>query len=197
VATGWVILLVVMTLVFPFAGARGSFFHAGAAFQPFWWALAPLGLNRLVEALYHRNILTATHAGSVFQGLLVVISLLLSAVIVQVRILQPGWQPEADLYVEVEKILVEQGATPEQIAIVRNPAGYYLVSRRPTIAMPPGGPETVLALADHYDASYFVLEPGGILEEYRALYEQDNTYPGLQYIGEVEAARIYAIQAAE
>jgi hypothetical protein len=197
VATGWLTLLVVMILIFPLAGARGSFFHAGAAFQPFWWALAPVGLSRLVDSLYERRILTAKHAGMVFQCFLVLISLLLSIVIVQVRILGPGWQPEEELYVKVEQILVEQGATPEEIAIVRNPAGYYIVSGRPTIVMPPGGPDTILALAKHYGASYFILEPGGILEEYQQLYEQYEGYPGLKYAGEVDGARIYAIHTAK
>jgi hypothetical protein len=196
-ATGWVILLAVMTLVFPLAGARGGFFHAGAAFQTFWWALAPIGLNRLVEVLCRRNILTAKHAGTVFQGLLVVITILLSGVILQVRVLQPGWQPEEELYIKVEQFLVERGATPDAIAIVRNPAGYYIVSGRPTIVMPPGGPDTILALAKRYHASYFILEPGGVLEEYKGLYEQFDVNPGLKYLGEVKDARIYALHPTE
>jgi hypothetical protein len=63
--------------------------------------------------------------------------------------------------------------------------------------MPPGGPDTILALARRYDASYFVLEPGGVLEEYQQLYEQYDVHPGLEYIGEVEGARIYAVHTAE
>jgi hypothetical protein len=196
-ATGWVLLLLVMTLVFPFAGARGSFYHAGAAFQSFWWVLAPIGLDNLVGTLYRRRILTATHAGTVFQGFLVVISILLSVVIVQVRILQPGWQPEEELYVKVEQALVAQGASPGEIAIVRNPAGYYIVSGRSTLAMPPGGPAVILALAKRYDASYFVLEPGGVLEDYQQLYEQYDVTPALEYRGEVDGARIYAIHIAK
>jgi hypothetical protein len=137
------------------------------------------------------------HAGKVFQGLLVVISILLSAVIIQVRILQPGWQPEEELYVKVEQFLAEQGANPDEIAIVRNPAGYYLVSGRPTIVMPPGGPDTILALAARYEAAYFVLEPAGVLREYQQLYEQPNAYPGLKYLGDVEGARIYAVYTTE
>ena len=195
--TGWLILIVVMTLVFPLAGARGGFFHAGAAFQTFWWVLAPLGLSRLVDALHRRKVLTAEHAGTVFQGMLVAICVLLSGVILQVRILQLGWQQEEELYIKVEQLLVDNGAYPEEIAIVRNPAGYYIVSGRSTIAMPPGGPDTILAVAKRYGASYFVLEPGGILEEYQELYEQPETNVELEYLGEVEYARIYAIQPAE
>jgi len=197
VATGWVILLVVMTFVFPLAGARGGFFHAGAAFQPFWWALAPVGLSRFVDMLYSRRILTAKHAGTVFQGFLVLISIFLSIVIIQVRILQPGWQPEEELYVNVEQFLVKNSASPDELAIVRNPAGYYIVSGRSTIVMPPGGPDTILVLAKRYGASYFVLEPGGVLEEYQQLYEQYDVNPGLEYLGEVDDARIYAIHTTE
>ena len=38
----------VMTVIFPFAGSRGSFFHAGAAFQPYWWIAAPIGLDAVL-----------------------------------------------------------------------------------------------------------------------------------------------------
>ena len=196
-ATGWLILLSVMTLLFPLTGARGGFYHAGAAFQPFWWALAPLGLYQAVEALNRRNLFTAEHAGKVFQGMLVLVCVLLSGMIVQLRILQPGWQPEEELYVKVEQFLVDHGASPEEIAIVRNPAGYYIVSRRPTIVIPPGGPETILVLAVHYGASYFVLEPGGVLEEYQEIYENINMKPGLEYLGEVDDARIYALHPTD
>ena len=195
--TGWLILLLVMTLVFPLTGARGGFFHAGAAFQTFWWALAPLGLSQLVDFLNRRNILTAEHAGTVFQGMLVLVCVLLSGVIVQVRILQPGWEPEEELYVQVEQLLVEKGAQPDEIAIVRNPAGYYIVSGRSTIPMPPGGPEVILAVAERYRASYFILEPGGVLEEYQGLYQQPESYVELNYLGEVADARVFAIQPAE
>jgi len=194
---GWLILLTVMTVFFPFAGARGGFFHAGAAFQSFWWSLAPLGLKHLTDALYQRNILKAKHAGTVFQGMLVAICILLSGVVLQLRVLQSGWQPGEELYIEIEQFLVQNGATSDEVAVVRNPVGYYLVSGRPTIVMPPGGPDTILALAARYDASYFVLEPGGVLEEYETLYNNYDTYPDLEYLGEVNDARIYKLHPAQ
>jgi len=194
--TGWLILFVVMTLIFPFAGARGGFFHAGTAFQSFWWAVAPLGLERIVAGIRRRNLLDERAYG-IFRGALVLMCLGLTGLIIWIRILQPGWQSEEELYVEVERFLIEQGARPEEIAIVRNPPGYYIVSGRSTIVMPPGGPETILALAERYGASYFVLEPGGILEEYREIYERYEENPGLEYLGEVGDARIYALHPAE
>jgi hypothetical protein len=194
--TGWLLLFGVMTVIFPLAGARGGFFHAGTAFQPFWWAVAPLGLERIVAGIRSRNLLDERAYG-IFRGALVIICVGLTGLIIQIRILQTGWQTEEKLYVEVEQFLVENGAQSDEIAIVRNPPGYYIVSGRSTIVMPPGGPETILALAERYGASYFVLEPGGVLEEYREIYEHYESNPGLEYLGEVDDARIYAIHPAE
>jgi hypothetical protein len=193
---GWTILILVMTLLFPFAGARGGFFHAGAAFQPFWWAVAPLGLERLIELLRKRELLNDL-AYSVFRVALVGICLVLTGIIIWLRIIKPGWQPEEDLYMQVEQFLNEQGASQQEIAIVRNPPGYFLISGRSTIVMPPGGPDAVLALADHYGATYFVLEPEGVLENFQDLYDQFHEYPGFEYLGEVAGARIFAIQVDE
>ena len=195
-STGWLILFVVMTAIFPFAGARGGFFHAGTAFQPFWWAIAPLGLERIVAGIRSRNFLDERAYG-IFRAALVVICVGLTGMIIWIRILQTGWQTEEELYVGVEQFLIESGAQPNEIAIVRNPPGYYIVSRRSTIVMPPGGPETILALAERYGASYFVLEPGGVLEEYREIYERYDENPGLEYLGEVDDACIYALHPAE
>ena len=189
---GWSVLFFVMTVVFPFAGARGGFFHAGTAFQPLWWAVAPLGLERTVRFVRDHNMLNDLAYG-VFRGALVGICVLLTGLIIWLRILQPGWQPEEELYVQVEQFLLERGASPGEIAIVRNPPGYYLISGRSTIVMPPGGPEAILALAARYEAVYFVLEPEGVLEQFQGLYEDYRDYPGFEYLGEVAGARIFAI----
>jgi hypothetical protein len=193
--TGWSVLLFVMTLVFPFAGARGGFFHAGAAFQPYWWAIAPLGLERTVQFVRDRKLLNDLAYG-IFRSALVGICLLLTGLIIWLRIIQPGWQPEEELYAQVEQFLISQGATLDELAIVRNPPGYYLVSGRSTIVMPPGGPEAILALSDRYGAVYFVLEPGGVLEQFQDLYDRYRQYPGFEYLGEVDGARIFAIHPA-
>jgi hypothetical protein len=46
-AFAWFVILAAMTIAFPFAGARGGFFHSGASFQILLWALAPIGLDRV------------------------------------------------------------------------------------------------------------------------------------------------------
>ena len=48
--TAYLICLVaVMSLVFPFAGSYGGFFHSGAAMMPVLWVLAMVGLSTTIE----------------------------------------------------------------------------------------------------------------------------------------------------
>ena len=194
--TGWGILFIVMTLVFPFAGARGGFFHAGAAFQPVWWSVAPLGLEKITDWIRRRDLLD-DRAYIVFRGALIGICILLTGTIIWLRIIKTGWQTESEPYLAIEQILLEQDAQPQELIIVRNPVSYYLQTGRSAIVIPPGGVETLLALAKHYDASYFALEPGGLLNEYQALYENLETHTGIDFIGEIEGAKVYELDPTQ
>ncbi|HEX7975434.1 MAG TPA: hypothetical protein VF498_13585, partial [Anaerolineales bacterium] len=44
----WLITFLALTLAFPYQGARGGFFHSGAAVQPLIWALVPVGLEAFI-----------------------------------------------------------------------------------------------------------------------------------------------------
>jgi hypothetical protein len=45
----WFAIFLVMTILFPFQGARGGFFHSGATLQPLFWALVPAGLMAFIN----------------------------------------------------------------------------------------------------------------------------------------------------
>lgn len=189
----WLLLLAAMTLVFPFAGARGGFFHAGAALQPYWWALAPLGLEAVVEKARRRGWFTPA-AQRVFRLSLVALALALTIVILLVRVVQPGWEQEDGAYARVEQFLLETGAGRGVVVIVRNPPGYAVVAGRPAIVIPSGDPQTVLAVAQRYGAGYLVLEAEGVLPPLKALYENPQGWASFDFLGEVDGARIYAIE---
>ena len=190
-ALAWILLLAAMTLVFPFAGQRGAFFHAGAALQPIWWGLAPVGLDSMI-AFARRKGLFDDRAFVIFRASLVGIAVLMTAVIFAIRVL-PGWEREDGHYAGVEILLVQQGAPREAVIIVRNPPGYNVVTGRPSIALPAGGIPAILAVAARYDARYLVLEPEGTSTELRALYDQPDSNPLFRYLGESDGNRLYEI----
>jgi hypothetical protein len=188
---GWLALLLVMTLVFPFAGYRGGFFHAGAALQSFWWALAPLGLEAAVVSARRRNMFTP-EAFTVFRIALVGIAVLMTGLIVAIRVL-PGWGEGEQNYPRIEGFLKASGIAPGTVVMVRNPPGYFIMTGRPAIVVPYGDAVSIRAAAARYGAQYLIVETAGAAGPIKSVYE-DTTGEFFDYLGDVDGTRIFRIR---
>lgn len=188
----WVLLFVVMTILFPFAGVRGSFFHAGAALQPLFWVLSPLGLDAVVAWARSRGRFTS-QAFVVFRIALIQIVIMLSAWVVWARVIQPGWEEGELAYPAVEQFLVAHGAAPTEPVIVLSSPAYYMLTGRPAYAQPYGDVNTLLAVAERYDIHYFAFEAQGRLKLLRDVYDHPQAYDQLEFLGEVNGTRIFKI----
>ena len=194
--TGWLIVSAVMTILFPFAGSRGSFFHAGAAFQPYWWVAAPIGLETVLAWARRRGHFTDQHAPVFLQGILVLLAIFMTAYLVNFRVISSGWAKDDLIYPSVQEMLREQGIRPQDVVIVRNPPGYFIASGHASIALPFGDESTILAVAEKFNARYLVLEKGGTFESIQDLYAEPGNNPSFVYLGEVNEAKLYLIEPA-
>lgn len=194
--TGWLILFFAMTIVFPFAGSRGSFFHAGAAFQPMWWVAAPIGVDAVLHWLRRRGKFMDRHALPVFLTALVLLAVTMTIYLVNFRVVANGWAQDDAIYPSVEKMLQEKGIRPNDVVIVRNPPGYFIASNRPAVALPFGDESTILAVAEKFNGKYLVLEQGGTFDAIQDLYDEPDENPGFTFLGEVDGARLYRIESA-
>lgn len=194
--TGWLILFAVMTIIFPFAGSRGSFFHAGAAFQPYWWVVAPIGLDAVIAWARKRGQFTDEKAPVFFQGILVLLAVFMTAYLVNIRVIASGWAKDDVIYPQVESKLVDNGMGSGDVVIVRNPPGYFLASGRSSVSLPFGDESTILAVAKKFGAHYLILEKDGTFDSIQDLYDQPENNPSFKYLGEVDGARLYRIEIA-
>ncbi|MCI0520879.1 MAG: glycosyltransferase family 39 protein [Chloroflexi bacterium] len=197
-AAAWTLALMLMTLVFPFAGWRGGFFHAGAAIQPLIWAATPLGLERFIAWGERARGWNGVQARRVFSAGLVALALMLSVLTVRSRVTggslsQPAWNRGGEFAIQQEEALRGYGAQEGEIVLVNNAPGYYAANRRPAISIPDGGIETSLAVAARYGGRYLVLEVNHArgLDE---LYLKPRDLPGLRYLGSRGGARIFRIE---
>jgi hypothetical protein len=189
----WLILFFVMTFIFPLAGSRGAFFHAGAAFQPMWWILAPLGLEGILAYLRKRNW-GDDQAQAVFRIGLVMITAILTLFVVNLRLFDLGWSEGEENYPSIENFLREKGMGEMDIVIVRNPPGYYLGTGRSALPIPYGNEETVLQVARQFGADYFVLEKEAVLDPMKDLFENPSSNPDFIFLGELNEAKLYRIE---
>jgi hypothetical protein len=159
----WLMLIMVMTFVFPFAGARGGFFHSASALQPFFWAVVPQGLENFLKwGSSHRGWNYDT-SKSIFSVSIVLFAVALSIIIFDQRVIgnDPNgflWNQQSNHYKEIENALIEAGASQDDIVLVKNPPGYYVANRRFAVVIPDGDIETLQAVASLYGARFLVLE---------------------------------------
>jgi hypothetical protein len=193
----WLTTLFVMSLIFPFAGERGGFFHSGAAIQPLFWAVVPAGLDGFVSlGVRWRNWSRASALR--FLGLgLVILSIFLTGVLFYQRDLgnNPGkiaWSSSWDQYSAVEKALIQFGASPESIVLVNNPPGYFVATGRSALVIPNGNEQTQLDVANRYGASYLILEKDHV-KGLNDLYLHPGDRPGLKYINSVGQIYLFKI----
>jgi hypothetical protein len=194
----YALIFSVMTLVFPYAGARGGLLHSGAVLQPLFWILAAAGLEVfLTWGVAHRNWVLR-QAGMIFAGGLVALAILVSGVVFYKRMFNPQppqqpWDASARLYSQVNDSLLQMGADGGEMVMVNNPPAYYLASGRPSISIPFGDLNDVLSVARRYHARFLALE-------FNQLTGSDNLYadpgdrPGLHYLRSVNSVQIYEFE---
>ncbi len=194
---GWVMIGTAMTILFPYAGIRGGFLHSGAALQPLFWAAAPAGLDGFVNLGVRFRGWQTRRARSFFFGSLVLLALSLSAVLVYWRVIgqdlsRPGWGSAEEKYTLLGVELAHLGASPEDVAMVNNPPGFFIATNRSAIVIPDGDLQTLLAAARRYQARYLLLEIDQV-QGSSSLYNQPGNVPGLRYLTSYEQTRIYQI----
>jgi hypothetical protein len=197
---GWLLTLLAMTAVFPFQGARGGFFHSGAAFQLLFCALAPAGLDAFVDWGVRVRSWQAGQARAVFGAGLVGLAVLLAALVFYGRVIgkdspKPSWAQSEAVYARLEGALQEMNASPDEPVAVNNPPGYFAATGRPAIAIPNGDVRTLVKASRRYGARFVLLEynhPQGLND----LYTHPGDRPGLVYLRTLEDTHIFEVVEA-
>jgi hypothetical protein len=139
----------------------------------------------------------ARTAGRVFSTALVVLSLLLSIVLFVQNVYgadpqQMAWRAGYDQYKTIDAALPGLGVRQDDVLMVNNPPGLYSASRRPSIVVPDGTEETVLAVAERYGAKYLLLDqnyPSGL----KQLFMQPGNRPGLTFLTSINGTHVFRI----
>jgi hypothetical protein len=158
------LLLVAMSVVFPFVGPRGALFHSGTAAMPILWALTPVGIKRAVEWLGSRRGWDIAEASRVFGASAVAMAALVTiGLFVSRQILSgAGWNSSAAAYQRVAASLPDSEDT---VVAVNNPPGFFIQCQCAAVSIPNGGPSTLRQIVERYDVRWVVLEanhPAGL-----------------------------------
>lgn len=182
----WILILAVMTLVFPFAGARGGFFHSGAALQPLIWALSAAGMEPFIQWGVRKRRWRERTSWLVFPAELIALAIFFTAVVYHSLVIgpdaaQPAWGQTESVYRLADASLSEEGMGPVDLVMVNNPPGYFVATGRSSVVIPDGDETTLLSVASRYRPAYLILEqnhPAGLDD----LYQHPRDLSGLKYL---------------
>lgn len=188
----WLLTFLIMTIIFPFAGLNGGFFHSGAALQVLLWALAPLGIEVVIQKYAQwRRIANPNNLRRFFIALLGGCCVLLSIFLYSNRV--AAWNESTGTYSAIERLLVQNGAQAGEPVLVNDPPGYWLASSgRPAIVVPYGDPSMLIAAASQYGAKYLVLgdhDPWQLLDIYLNRFSEDQ----IMYLGAEGSTHVYRL----
>jgi hypothetical protein len=152
-------LLAAMTLVFTFPGARGGYFHSGAALLPFLMPAAAAGLDAAVRGaarlLPHWQ---PERSQPVFAALLVLCVLALTSFIFWKRVFSgPSWAGNEQVYAQAGGWLKAQGQGGAVVA-ANDPPGWYYWTGQPAIVIPNGDSAVLQQAMTELGARWVVLD---------------------------------------
>ena len=163
-------LFALMTFAFSLPGARGGYFHSGAALLPVLTAVTLVGLDATVDAASRRLPHWQPHRSKpVFSMLLVLSTVVLTFTVYWLRVVgpdpqQPAWSRQDAAYAEAGAWLADIGAA-DGLAVTNNPPGWYYWTGQTTIVIPNAETPGLLRAMDDYDARWLLLDqnyPAGL-----------------------------------
>ena len=166
------VLFLFMTLVFPFAGARGGFFHSSAALMPLLWSLAAVGIEQAAIRIAPNRSWELART----RVLLMTVTFLLAgalsawALAGKAGAFGPASSFDRNLLTYRQAGQHLGGAGDSMVVAVNDPPGFFLGTGIAAVAVPNGSEETLRQVADRYHVRWIVLEadhPAGLDELYR------------------------------
>lgn len=178
-------LLIIMSFIFPFAGSRGGYFHSSIAVMPILWALAPLGLEKVLElGVQYRNWNKQQSRdfftiGTIALACLITLGLFWSRVIGK-DFHKPTWSASTRVYNEVAQWL-ERSGVEQTIVAVNNPPGFYSASDFGAVVIPDENEEVLRQVLEVFDVSWLLLDSNRP-EDLQTLYENPHQVEWLELI---------------
>ncbi len=162
-AAGYLFLLIItMSFIFPFAGARGGYFHSSSAVMPVLWTLAPVGLFEAIRFGANKRGWDLKGASRVFGSAAVVIAMLTTAGLYYLRVIGPetaenNWGSSHVIYESVGRWFSDSGREDHRVA-VNNPPGLFVASGMESVVIPNGGVDELREVLVRYRVDWVILD---------------------------------------
>jgi hypothetical protein len=162
------ILHTLMTVIFPFAGARGGLFHSAAALFPLWMAYAAHGFAIAIDWAAKKRRWRRGEAYAVFRAAVLLWAALFAYSVYAPRVASWGANPYG------------QFAFAGRPALVGDPAAYHYFTGGKAAPLPNAPPEMLPQIMARFGLEIIVVDADGTPGPLRSLWEEKALPPFLE-----------------
>jgi hypothetical protein len=189
--------LLVMSIVFPYAGYRGGFFHSNSAVQIIYWALVPVGLNVFIDLGVKYRKWVKERAWKMF-GVMVIVAITALSVFNFIQKITDdsangiAWNDTIKSFIKIDEKIMSLTSDEDSVIMVNDPPGYFLATNRRAIVNPSQRIAELLLAADMFNARFTVLDANNEKLNADLLADQQNQRR-LKLISNQDGVKIYEI----
>ena len=158
-----ILIFIIMTFIFPLAGARGGFLHSSSASQIIIWILLADGFMGFVEWGITRRNWTLQRSIKMFLPTYLSILLVFTIFVFYRDVIGTDfaykkWDNDYRRYNEIETIINSNSSGKDDILMINNPLGYYYSTERWSLVLPNSDYKNFQEAIEIYDVHYLVLD---------------------------------------
>ena len=196
----WMLTLLVMTFVFPYAGPRGGYLHSGAGVQVLIWVMFAVGLEQIAAWGQKVRKLPAQKTFLVFGTAALAVNIgiglwFFSQRVIGPDVTQPVWNHSIQTYQQVGDYLRKIGHIVDDVVMANDPPSFFVATGFKAVVIPDGDLSASLQAAQKFGAKFLVLDrnQANLLD----LYENPGLSDYLHHLATVAGAHIFRIMSDE
>jgi hypothetical protein len=192
------VMFLTMSLIFPFAGQRGGFFHSMSAVQCFFWGIAPIGFEFLINKLAALKKWKAERSLRLYGATILGVLIILSVIVVEGKIygnvmqINSAWDSRYNQFIQVDAFLQQNGVVQDQLVMVNDSPGYYTMTGRNSIQMTSGTLTEAVTSMKQFGVKYLLID-NDHTSEFDQLYTSSGDLAPFKYLGKVNDFVIYQL----
>jgi hypothetical protein len=195
-----VVILLIMSFVFPYSGMRGGFLHSSAALQPVLWGLAAAGAADVIQWVGDRRKWNIQRSEKMFLPGIMFVCGLITVLVFQMVVIGsnpqlPAWEDSSRSAEYAKDILVANNLPSSTRVLINNPAGFALTTGGEALVIPDGPEESTLEVAGKYETEYLILERNHV-SGLDSLYTNPQENPKFSLLGKKDDVLLFRIRPA-
>jgi hypothetical protein len=156
-------LFLFMTLLFPLAGSRGGYLHAGASLQVVNWILISVGFYEfLLWGIKKRNW-QLNRSKRMFGSAIIIFSIMITGAIYYLDVIgnetnSIEWNQDYDRYAQIARIISAQSSEKTAVVMINNPVGFHYQTGQWAITLPNAEQDQFMEVLLKFDVHFLVLD---------------------------------------